>query len=332
MRERQPAERLRQRQGRVALARAAGAGDQVVGADLLRPEPDFDRRRHPAPSVGVRRDENLRAPAARQVGLERIRIDRIVEDEQDALALVPQPLHHGGERRFLLVVRRYPVEPHAERDEIGAHAGLGLRPDPPGRPVVAAMPLGVGGRQRGLADSAQPVQRRDGDAALVALERRLDGGERVVAAEEMRRHPDRDVGDREHLAGKGDRCGRLALLHELAEADARRLLGDAVELAAADVIGERRQPARLHRHEQHEARPLRRRLPQRGVALQGRVRRLQVLVRDDAEHVVGGVVALLHPGVDVVAALDLPLVDVRRVPERLELLGDPERPVAVAAV
>ena len=98
------------------------------------------------------------------------------------------------------------------------------------------------------------------------------------------------------------------------------------------MIGERRQPAGLHRHEQHEARPLRRRLPQRGVALQGRVGRLQVLVRDDAEHVVGGVVALLHPGVDVVAALDLPLVDVRRVAERLELLGDPERPVAVAAV
>ncbi len=93
---------------------------------------------------------------------------------------------------------------------------------------------------------------------------------------------------------------------------------------------ERRQPAGLHRHEQHEARPLRRRLPQRGVALQGRVGRLQILVRHHAEHMVGGVVALLHPGVDVVAALDLPFVDVRRMPERLELLGDPERPVAVA--
>ena len=76
---------------------------------------------------------------------------------------------------------------------------------------------------------------------------------------------------------------------------------------------------------------LRRRLPERGVALQGRIGRLQVLVRHDAEHVVGGVVALLHPGIDVVAALDLPFVDVRGVAERLELLGDPERPVAVAA-
>ena len=71
------------------------------------------------------------------------------------------------------------------------------------------MPLGVGGSQRGLADSAQPMQRRDGDAALVALKRRLDGCQRIVAAEEVRRHADRDVGDGEHLAGKGG--GRWAL-------------------------------------------------------------------------------------------------------------------------
>ena len=147
----------------------------------------------------------------------------------------------------------------------------------------------------------------------------------------MLRHADRDVGDREHFAGKGDASGRLALLHELAEADARRVLGHAEQLAAADVVAQRRQPARLHRHEQHEARPLRRRLPQRGVAFQRRIGRLQIFVRHDAEHVVGGVVALLHPGIDVVAALDLPFVHVRRVAERFQLLGDPVRPVAVAA-
>ena len=45
---------------------------------------------------------------------------------------------------------------------------------------------------------------------------------------------------------------------------------------------------------------------------------------------IGGVVALLHPSVDVVAAFDLPFVHVRGVAERLQLLGDPERPVAVA--
>ena len=46
---------------------------------------------------------------------------------------------------------------------------------------------------------------------------------------------------------------------------------------------------------------------------------------------VGGVVARLHPSIDVVAALDLPFVDVRRVAERFQFLGDPKRPVAVAA-
>jgi hypothetical protein len=44
---------------------------------------------------------------------------------------------------------------------------------------------------------------------------------------------------------------------------------------------------------------------------------------------VGSVVALLHPGIDVAAALDLPFVDVWDMAERFELLGDPERPVAV---
>jgi hypothetical protein len=44
---------------------------------------------------------------------------------------------------------------------------------------------------------------------------------------------------------------------------------------------------------------------------------------------VGSVVALLYPGINVAAALDLPFVDVRDMAERFELLGDPERPVAV---
>jgi hypothetical protein len=38
----------------------------------------------------------------------------------------------------------------------------------------------------------------------------------------------------------------------------------------------------------------------------------------------------LHPSIDVVAALDLPFVDVRRIPELLQLGGQPERPVAIA--
>jgi hypothetical protein len=46
---------------------------------------------------------------------------------------------------------------------------------------------------------------------------------------------------------------------------------------------------------------------------------------------VGGVVALLHPGVDVVAALDLPLVHMRTMAESFQLLGSPERPITIGA-
>ncbi len=331
MRQRQPAERFRQGLGGLPLVGAAGARHEVVGADRLGPDPDLDRRRDPAPSLGVRRDQHLAAAAGRQVGLERIGIGGIVENKQDTLALVPQPFHHGGKRGLLLVVGADPAEAHPERHQIGAHAGLGLRPDPPGRPVVAAVLLRIGGRQRGLADPTHPVQRRDGPRPRGGLERRRDGGELVVAAHEMGRHPDRDIGHREHLARKGGHRGRLARAHEFAEARARRILGHAEQLAAANMIDERRQPARLHHHEQDEAGPLLGGLPQRGVAFQGGVGRLQVLVRDDAEHMIGGIVARLHPGIDVLAALDLPFVDVGRMGERLELLADPLGPVAVAA-
>ena len=165
--ERKAAERLRQRLGGGALRRAAGAGHKIVGADLLRPEPDLHRRGDAAPGMRVRGDQHPRRAAGRQVGLERLGIERIVEDQQDAFALVPQPLSHRGKRRLLLLVGRHPAEPHAKPDQVGAHAVRRLRPDPPGGAVVAAMALGVGRRQRGLADPAQAVQRGDGDAALV---------------------------------------------------------------------------------------------------------------------------------------------------------------------
>src|SRR5262249_53518800 len=76
---------------------------------------------------------------------------------------------------------------------------------------------------------------------------------------------------------------------------------------------------------------LARRLPQRRVALEGGIRRLQIVIRDGAEHVIRRIVVLLHPGVDVIAAFDLPFVYVMRVTKSFQLLGDPERPVAVAA-
>src|SRR5262249_42634115 len=51
----------------------------------------------------------------------------------------------------------------------------------------------------------------------------------------------------------------------------------------------------------------------------------------DAQGMIGGIVPLLHPGIDVVAALDLPFVDVRRVAESAGFVRDPERPVAIAS-
>ena len=53
--------------------------------------------------------------------------------------------------------------------------------------------FGIGGRKRGLAYTAQPMHRRDGGAALIAGERFLDRGKRVVAAKKMLWYPDRDV-------------------------------------------------------------------------------------------------------------------------------------------
>jgi hypothetical protein len=85
------------------------------------------------------------AYAARQVGLEFIDINRIV-DEQGPIALIARPLHNIGEHIILLVVRANPAEPYAERDAIGAHGGRGLHPDPPGRQVIAAMFLRMGPR------------------------------------------------------------------------------------------------------------------------------------------------------------------------------------------
>jgi hypothetical protein len=70
------------------------------------------------------------------------------------------------------------------------------------------MPFAIGSGKRGLAHSAQAVQRRDGDPSLVTRKRRRNGGERVPAPQAMRWHPDRNVGDRNHLAWKRNGRGR----------------------------------------------------------------------------------------------------------------------------
>ena len=140
------------------------------------------------------------------------------------------------------------------------------------------MPLGIGGRQYGLADAAQPVQGGDGDPALIAAEPLLDRGERLVAAHEMFGHMHRDVRDRNSLAGKARGLRRLALRHEFVEAQPRRLLRHAEQFTAAEMVAERRQAARFDDDKQHKGRPVFRRLPQRGVALEGRIGRPQIFV------------------------------------------------------
>jgi hypothetical protein len=104
---------------------------------------------------------------------------------------VPQALHHGGDRRLLLVVRADPAKPDAKPDKIGAQRDVGLGPEPPGRAVIPAMAVGIDRGERGLADAAQAVQRRDGDAALIAGERRLESNlDRDVLSPSVNRGPD----------------------------------------------------------------------------------------------------------------------------------------------
>ena len=111
----------------------------------------------------------MQSAARRQKILERGRVDGVVENQQQPLALMPQALHHDLERRPLLLVRRDPAEPRAERNEIGPRRVRRLRPYPPSRAIIAAMLVRVSRGQRGLADLAQPMQRGDRDAGLVAL-------------------------------------------------------------------------------------------------------------------------------------------------------------------
>src|SRR5262245_11358124 len=55
------------------------------------------------------------------------------------------------------------------------------------------MPLRIGRRKRRLADSTQPMQRRDGGAAVGLCQRSIDRRQGLVATEKMPRHRDWDV-------------------------------------------------------------------------------------------------------------------------------------------
>src|SRR5262245_28155924 len=147
----------------------------------------------------------------------------------------------------------------------------------------------------------------------------------------MRRHTDRDVRDRENLAGETYGFRRGGRRHERPKAQVRRVLRQAEQFAASDVITKGWEVARLDDDEKNEARTLGRRPPKRGIALQRRIGGFHVFVRYYAQNMVGRAVTLLHPSVNVVAALDLPLVNMRGVAKRIQLLGDPKSPISIAA-
>src|SRR5262249_37835517 len=92
----------------------------------------------------------FRALSDQKRRVERIGIDGVVVDEEDALSLLAQSLHHSTKRGLLLLIGSNPPKPHAQRDEISTHCRFGLRSDPPCCSVVPSMALCVRGRQRGL--------------------------------------------------------------------------------------------------------------------------------------------------------------------------------------
>jgi NAD(P)-dependent dehydrogenase (short-subunit alcohol dehydrogenase family) len=63
-----------------ALGGAAGASDEEIGADLLRPYANLDRGCDAAPGISVGGDQNPHRAAARQIGADLIGLDRIVVD------------------------------------------------------------------------------------------------------------------------------------------------------------------------------------------------------------------------------------------------------------
>ena|SRR6266436_5086393 len=87
-----------------------------------------------------------------------------------------------------------PVEIPTWPNDIGADYLIARTGRTTERAAAEALSQALGGlplaheqaaRERRLANAPHPVQYRDGDAGVVALERRLDSGERPVAAHEV---------------------------------------------------------------------------------------------------------------------------------------------------
>jgi hypothetical protein len=64
----------------------------------------------------VRGYEHARRAAARQIRLERVRVDCVIEDEQDSLAFLAELLHYGAECGLLSFLGTDPAQPQPERD------------------------------------------------------------------------------------------------------------------------------------------------------------------------------------------------------------------------
>lgn len=74
--------------------------------------------------------------------------------------------------------------------------------------VVATVPLGIGRRQRGLANATHSMDRRDGDATLVVGEGAPDLDQDLLTPEEIPGNSDRDIGSRAGTTGERDRSFR----------------------------------------------------------------------------------------------------------------------------
>ncbi len=127
------------------------------------------------------------------------------------------------------------------------------------------------------------------------------------------------------------RFRRLGLGQICGEARPGVVLAQAEKRATLDVRHCHRRLAVFNEHRQHEVRPFARGGPLRRAALPTRIVLSQIVGADDAKHAIRLLEALLHPGRDVAACVNLPFMDMRRMAERLQLLADPERPLPVAA-
>src|ERR1044072_4204622 len=272
----------------LALLRATWTRNHIVCAHLSRPDLHIDGSRDLAPDVGIGGNQDFGGTTARQARLDRGCTYGIVEDEKDAVAFVTQSFRDSRKSGLLFFVCRDPSKSNPKANDVGTHGGLSLRSDPPGCTIIGAVTHCVSRRKRGLTDAAKPVQRRDGDAALIPGKDRLDVGQDIIAPDEMARNRNRDVrwvglarkfycglrvrSRRLAPSGKCDRVRRLRRRRQkLFQARASLVLQYTVKLAVLEGSQQGRRLTRLDIDRKQEVRPLRRCCPLRGAPLQSGV-------------------------------------------------------------